>query len=124
MMKTTVLSLLLLAALAGAQEQAISTVDPDTVLSWISEGKTFEVLDVRTRAGFVFIGHPEGAFNIPLMFWDPETGWSKNEKFIDEVKSVFPPDTMLLVICRSGGCSARATEMLMESGFTAVYNFS
>ena len=108
---------------AVPQSQEVNSVNAETVRAWIDAGTEFRVLDVRSVAEFVFIGHPDGAINVPLMFWNRETGMTPNERFLEDVMARFDTDETIVVICRSGGRSARATRMLMEAGFTAVYNF-
>ena len=45
-----------------------------------------------------------------------------NPDFIDHVKEVFKPDDTIVAMCRSGGRSALAINMLAKAGFTNVYN--
>ena len=40
-----------------------------------------------------------------------------NPDFIDHVKERFKPDDTILVMCRSGGRSAMAVNMLAKAGF-------
>ena len=45
-----------------------------------------------------------------------------NPDFIDHVKEVFKPDDTVVAMCRSGGRSAFAINMLAKAGFTKLYN--
>lgn len=75
-------------------------------------------LDVRSVQEFEN-GHPEGAYNIPLMHVTPE-GLKPNPTFLDEVEAVFPKDRGIVVGCRSGGRSLRAAEAMEAAGYTRV----
>jgi len=111
--------LLAAASLAGQRgedigvTQAFRRLDqPDTYL-----------VDVRTVAEYVYVGHPENAYNIPLVFWDePNLQTVANEDFVDDVKARFKPGDILILICRSGSRSAHAQRMLRRSGFEQVFN--
>ena len=68
-------------------------------------------------------GHPEGAFNIPLMHADPETRQMRpNPDFVDVVRATFAPETTLVIGCQMGGRSAKACEILANAGFLDVAN--
>ena len=79
-------------------------------------------LDVRSIPEFQQ-GHPEGAFNIPLLHMDPGTGQMRpNPEFLDVVRRTFTPETKLVVGCKMGGRSAQACELLSSAGYTNVSN--
>ena len=79
-------------------------------------------LDVRSVPEFEN-GHPEGAFNIPLMHADPQTRQMRpNPDFLDVVRATFPPETPLVIGCQMGGRSAKACEILSDAGYTDVTN--
>ncbi len=89
------------------------------------------VLDVRTPEEYLFIGHAEMAWNIPLAAQSYE--WNAEKKqfpllplpdFVERVRKVAGPDDTLLVMCRSGGRSAMAVNKLAEAGFRNVYNIT
>jgi len=67
------------------------------------------LLDVRSADEFGR-GHLPGAVNIPVQ---------ELERRFGEVGS---PDGEVVVYCRSGHRSSRATELLRERGFTRVHN--
>jgi len=93
--------------------QAFRRLDqPDTYL-----------IDVRTVAEYVYVGHPENAHNIPLVFWDePNLQTVANEDFVEDVKARFKTGDILILICRSGNRSAHAQRMLRRAGFDPVFN--
>jgi rhodanese-related sulfurtransferase len=79
-------------------------------------------LDVRSTPEFEQ-GHPEGAFNIPLMHADPETRQMRpNPEFLAVVRANFPTDTHLVIGCQMGGRSAKAAEILASAGYHDVAN--
>ncbi len=81
------------------------------------------LIDVRSVAEYVFVGHPEKAHNIPLMFWSEKTQkLIPNEEFLEDIESRFKPENTLIFMCRSGGRSARAYRMLQAKGFNNLYN--
>jgi rhodanese-related sulfurtransferase len=79
-------------------------------------------LDVRSVPEFQQ-GHPEGAFNIPLLHFDPQTRQMKpNPEFVSVVKANFAPDAKLVIGCQMGGRSQQACEVLSTAGFEDVAN--
>ena len=73
---------------------------------------SFVILDVRTPAEFDS-GHLPGAINI-----DVESG-----HFTDEIAGLYKDNTYL-VYCRSGRRSVDTSEIMVEQGFSAVYNMT
>jgi rhodanese-related sulfurtransferase len=95
---------------------------------WKAEPERVNILDVRTPEEYVFVGHPEMARNIPLVFvkhqWDVDNNEfvvEPNPDFISRVKDLFAPTDTLLVMCRAGDRSARAVNALAKAGFANVY---
>ena|SRR5215471_831842 len=79
-------------------------------------------LDVRSIPEFEQ-GHPEGAFNVPLMHADPVTRQMRpNAEFVDVVRANFPAETVLVIGCQMGGRSQRAAEILASAGYQDVAN--
>jgi rhodanese-related sulfurtransferase len=96
---------------------AIRRVDPDEAADLLEQGWTY--LDVRSVAEFNE-SHAEGAYNIPLLDFEPGRGLVPNANFLREVLGTFDLARPLLVACKSGGRSARAAAILAESGFSNV----
>jgi rhodanese-related sulfurtransferase len=79
-------------------------------------------LDVRSIPEFE-AGHPEGAYNIPLIHLDPATHQMRpNPDFVAVVRATFPPETQLVIGCKVGGRSAQACEVLSNVGYQDVTN--
>lgn len=98
---------------------------------WLAAPDQIKILDVRTLEEYVFIGHAPMAWNIPLVYqtheWDAENGrfaMLPNPDFLAQVKEVAKPTDTIMVMCRSGGRSAMAVNLLAEAGFTNVYNIT
>ena len=96
---------------------------------WRAAPDTTKVIDVRTPEEYVFVGHAEMAWNIPLAFasYEMKDGKlkpqpKKNAAFVNLVREIAQPTDTLLVMCRSGGRGAKAVDLLAAAGFTKVYN--
>jgi rhodanese-related sulfurtransferase len=88
------------------------------------------ILDVRTIGEYVFVGHAPMAVNIPVRFLSPGTTvrnkpvMPPNKNFVEEVEKKYKKTDTILVMCRSGGRSAKAVNMLAEAGFSDVYTIT
>ena len=96
---------------------------------WRAEPEKVKILDVRTPEEFLFIGHPAMAWKIPVAVqtWQWDAGKKQFPMkpladFVSRVKEVAKPDDTILVMCRSGGRSAIAVNMLAKAGFKRAYN--
>jgi rhodanese-related sulfurtransferase len=95
---------------------------------WEADPENVFVLDVRTPEEYIFVGHADMAWNIPLAFqtynWDSteqEFSIRLNPEFVTQVTEQFTFDDTLLVMCRSGGRSAVAVNLLAEAGFKNAF---
>ena len=94
-------------------------------------------IDVRTRAEVEVVGMPTVAdANVPYMLmaepmtWNDEWGSFKmvrNQNFLAAVKERLKEkgltrDDKVFLMCRSGGRSASAADLLSEAGFTNVFS--
>jgi rhodanese-related sulfurtransferase len=96
---------------------------------WKAAPEKVKILDVRSPGEYIFIGHAEMAWNIPFAFqtyqWDAgkqRFAMEPNPDFVSQVEEWAKPADTILVMCRSGGRSAMAVNLLAEAGFTNVYN--
>ncbi len=96
---------------------------------WEKDPKAVKILDARSVAEYVFVGHAPMAVNIPAEFWTGTWNPGKNKypfrpnpTFEEHVKAKYKADDTILVLCRSGGRSARAVNRLAKVGFTNVYS--
>jgi rhodanese-related sulfurtransferase len=96
---------------------------------WKAEPEKVIIIDVRTPEEYLFVGHPAMAWKIPLAArtyeWDAEKKQFPMKPlpdFVSRVSEVAKPDDTILVMCRSGGRSAMAVNLLAKAGFKHVYN--
>ena len=101
----------------------------DAYEKWKADPKNVRILDVRTPEEFIFVGHADMAMNIPVAFQTYRWNADKNEfsikpnpDFITQVKDWANPSYTIMVMCRSGGRSAAAVNLLAEAGFKNIYN--
>lgn len=96
---------------------------------WKTEPEKSMIIDVRTPEEYLFVGHPAMAWKIPVACQSYE--WDAEKKkypmkvladFVSRVKEVAKPGDSLMVMCRSGGRSAIAVNLLTKAGFDNVYN--
>lgn len=78
-------------------------------------------VDVRSTREFD-AGHPEGAYNVPLLEPDDRGQMVQNPDFVRVMKASFPAGTQLLIGCQAGMRSLKAAQMLETFGFTDVTN--
>jgi rhodanese-related sulfurtransferase len=101
----------------------------DAYQMWRADPMKTVLLDVRTPAEYVFVGHAPMARNVPFEFWrddvfpkDNEPVMESNPEFLARAKKVINAEKTVLVICRSGKRSARACDALAAAGYKKVYN--
>lgn len=130
---------------------AYEDVSPQEAYDMATGEENAYILDVRTPAEWVWVGHPgentrgEGVelqgkvMHIPWQLWtfDPKTkkyAMEQNKFFSEEVVRRFQPGDTIITICRSGqrsvDCalemeepdSVRAAKRLEELGYYGIYN--
>ncbi len=97
-----------------SQNQTSTYIDitPIEARDKIGKAKNVLLLDVRTKEEFSE-EHIKNALNIPVQ---------ELEKRLDELKKY--KNFEIIVYCRSGARSRRASEILVKNGFKFVYNLS
>lgn len=94
------------------QGNAYKDITPIQAKGKIDKSRKVLLLDVRTRDEFLE-GHIPGAINIPV---------DELESRLDELKRY--ANFEIIVYCRSGNRSKRASEFLVKQGFKHIYNLS
>jgi len=96
---------------------------------WHVDSEKVVVLDVRTPEEYIFVGHAPMARNIPVRVLNQELTAKKrrpvmemNSAFVSQVRRDYKATDTILIMCRSGGRSALAVNLLAEAGFRKVYN--
>ncbi|MBE9536756.1 MAG: hypothetical protein IMF07_06200, partial [Proteobacteria bacterium] len=125
-MKIAKRGLLLAVAILLIQSPVFAGVEPvgiDSKESYkmvMKSPKNTFIVDIRTRAEYEFVGHPDlpnGVPNIPLKFYP---GWDTNANFVKDVEERYSKDTTLIMLCRSGGRAKVAAMVLLNAGFKKV----
>jgi rhodanese-related sulfurtransferase len=134
-------SLLATAALAKQASRAVTIEALGAQEMLTQEPRTTFLVDVRTPAEYMLLGHPPQAYNIPWLFLTgdfqlqggpfqggkaPYTGYQKsgapNPDFVGVAQSLFKPEDRLIVISADGDDGADAADELVKAGFKRVYN--
>jgi len=96
---------------------------------WQAAPEQVKILDVRTPEEYLFVGQPDLAWKIPVIAQSYEWDATKEKfpmkllpDFVARVQTVAKPDDTLMVMCRSGGRSAIACNLLAQAGFKNVHN--
>lgn len=106
----------------------IKEVDPKQAYDILLNTDNARLIDVRSTMEYQYVGHPTNAFHVPLK--EPPD-WESKTDFVETIKTIlhqqFPESrdltgVPLLMLCRSGARSATAGELLVNGGFTNVYN--
>ena len=96
---------------------AIQRVPPEEALALMRE-QGYLYLDVRSVPEFDQ-GHPEGAWNLPLIHMGP-AGSQPNSEFLPVVERLFPRETPLVIGCRTANRSEQAAALLERAGYTRL----
>jgi rhodanese-related sulfurtransferase len=94
----------------------IKAVTPEEAAELLKQGHVY--VDVRSEPEFEE-GHPEGALNVPLLNAGP-VGLAPNPDFLSVMESAFGKGEPLVIGCKAGGRSKRASEMLAKAGFSSL----
>ena len=124
MKKAALIFILLTTFACPAFSQHVKEITPQEAFKKL-EGPSTYLIDVRSIAEYVFVGHPDTAFNIPLLFWsEKEQKLVPNENFLEDIQARFKKEDVLIFICRSGGRSLKAAEMAYKVGFANVFSIN
>ena len=101
----------------------IKQIKSSEIKNFLIENKGIELLDVRTQDEWDNIGKPDGEklslkthFVTIVRSPDP----SANKVFVEEVKNKIDPKKQLLVICKAGGRSMMASQLLSQENITCI----
>ena len=101
----------------------IKQVKSSDIKNFIKDNTDIELLDVRTQDEWDNIGRPDGEkLNLKTHFVtivrssDPIA----NKGFVEEVKNKIDPNKQLLVICKAGGRSMMAAQLLSQENITCI----
>ena len=101
----------------------IKQIKSSEIKNFINENKDVELLDVRTQEEWDSIGRPDGEklglkthFITIVRSPDP----AANKEFIEEVKKKIDSDKQLLIICKAGGRSMMAAQLLSQEQIKCI----
>jgi rhodanese-related sulfurtransferase len=89
------------------------------------------LIDVRTKAEYEYVGHPNNAYLYPYMLLTDklvkngdkyEYKTVKNKDFLSEIAKSFKKTDNLLILSRDGVMSALAAKDISSAGFKNVYD--
>lgn len=101
-------------------------VDPTTTYAVLAEDPTSVLVDVRTHAELVYVGHPElstiGKALIAIEWQQFPTG-AQNDGFVEQLDAHgIDRDAPIYFICRSGARSRFAAMVATSVGYAKAYN--
>ena len=101
----------------------IKQIKSSEIKNFINENKDVELLDVRTQGEWDDIGKPDGEklglkthFVTIVRSPDP----SANKEFVEEVKKQIDSNKQLLIICKAGGRSMMAAQLLSQEKIKCI----
>ena len=101
----------------------IKQLKSSEIKNFINDNKNIELLDVRTQEEWNNIGIPDGKklglkthFVTIVRSIDPKA----NKEFIEEVKKIIDPNKDLLVMCKAGGRSMLASQLLSQEKINCI----
>ncbi len=112
--------LFLACLLAVAQLSRAEVIDIDNKQLDMLSKRGVPVIDIRLQAEWEETGILAGS---RLQTFFDEKGQVDTVAWLRQVKSIAKPDQALILICRSGNRSRKASEFLSrQAGYTTVYN--
>ena len=101
----------------------IKQIKASEIKNFLIDNKNVELLDVRTQDEWENIGKPDGEklglkTHFVTIIRSPEP--SANKNFIEEVKKVIDTNKELLVICKAGGRSMMASQLLSQEKINCI----
>ncbi|MEO6603495.1 MAG: rhodanese-like domain-containing protein [Polyangiaceae bacterium] len=94
----------------------VKPVTPQEAAALMGQGYVY--VDVRSEPEFE-AGHPEGALNVPLLNAGP-VGLVPNPEFQAVMEAAFGKDEPLIIGCKAGGRSKKASDLLAHAGFSKL----
>jgi rhodanese-related sulfurtransferase len=92
---------------------------PQEAHAVLQQAKGSQLVDVRTRAEWDWVGRIPGAVEIELLTYP---GNRPNADFVKQLEQQVDKDSPVLFICRSGGRSHNAAMMATQAGYSECYN--
>ena len=101
----------------------IKQIKSSEIKKFLIDNKDVELLDVRTQDEWDNVGKPDGEklglkTHFVTIVRSPEPGVNKD--FVEEVKKVIDPNKELLVMCKAGGRSMVASQLLSQENIKCI----
>ena len=101
----------------------IKQIKSSEIKNFLIDNKNVELLDVRTQDEWDNVGRPDGEklglkTHFVTIIRSPEP--SANKDFIEEVKKIIDTNKELLVICKAGGRSMMASQLLSQENIKCL----
>ncbi len=101
----------------------IKQIKSSEIKNFLIDNKNVELLDVRTQDEWDNVGRPDGEklglkTHFVTIIRSPEP--NANKDFIEEVKKVIDTNKELLVICKAGGRSMMASQLLSQENIKCL----
>jgi rhodanese-related sulfurtransferase len=106
----------------------VNSLTPQQAAQLLASDPRALLIDVRSSMEFLFVGHAKGALHIA---WIDEPNWDINPEFVVQVRKLVlggihdnadAHSAPIILICRSGVRSLEAAQVLVDNGFSQVYN--
>ena len=78
-----------------------------------------QLVDVRTKAEFDWVGRVPGAVEIEFSFYP---GNVRNPGFLAQIEAMVDKNAPVMFLCRSGGRSHHAAMLATQAGYRECYN--
>ena len=102
------------------------TKDPQACFDHLASDPQALLVDCRSAVEWELLGIPDlsalGKKTLMVEWTDYKN--QRNPDFLDNIKSFASPKTPIIMICRIGGRSAAACQLLIDHGFSNVTNMS
>ena len=101
----------------------IKQLKSSEIKNFISDNKDVELLDVRTQGEWDDIGKPDGEklgvkTHFVTIVRSPDL--TANKEFLEEVKKKIDPKKQLLILCKAGGRSMMASQLLSQENIKCI----
>ncbi|MEE8142706.1 MAG: rhodanese-like domain-containing protein [Planctomycetota bacterium] len=100
----------------------VKRIDPERAKELLESNQGFVYLDVRFEEEFKE-GHIPTAKHLPVLLRGAGgIGMDVNESFVETMEKHFQKNDKIIIGCRKGGRSLKASKMLVKNGFTNIYD--
>lgn len=116
----SLVALLLAVQLSFSRTELIGINSKEAYKMVMENSSNTFIVDVRTKAEYEFVGHPDlpnGSPDIPLYYYPT---WALNKDFVKKVEERYSKDNVIITICRSGSRAKVAASILLDAGFKNV----